>query len=432
MKILYVSDNRVRGNYGCRATSTALSMLIREKHEIVGVVSGRYTNFDTGNLFYYKYFPSWIYSFVGKFSKWSKIKPVFSKIFRKIAGNHYYFGNFDFVDEDMNRMINKYKKCLPANPELKEFNIDSYDFDGIVVNGEGSFIFPGWRESYIISMCMYWALTKGKKVFFMNAMFSMSPGHTNGCKTIKNFEQIFRRCSLVVVREHQSYEFVKKYMPSVNAIQVPDALFTWYDMVNDSHKVENGRYYLAHSAENDLSYFNQDFTKPYILIAGSSLILDMQKAIESYSNLVSMLKKHFEGNVYLIQVCEGDYFLNDVSENTRTPIISLKTPILAAAKMLANARVFISGRYHPSIMASLGGTPCVFMGSNSHKTRSLQELLEYDHVREYNQIPSEQECVQIVNDALCLVNSGDILRNAIKKRAFELSLEAKGMINLIK
>ena len=34
--------------------STALSQLISEKNEIVGVVSGKYTNFDNGELFFHK------------------------------------------------------------------------------------------------------------------------------------------------------------------------------------------------------------------------------------------------------------------------------------------------------------------------------------------------------------------------------------------
>lgn len=38
MKIIYVGDNRNRGNFGCRATSTALSQIIEQEHEIVGTV----------------------------------------------------------------------------------------------------------------------------------------------------------------------------------------------------------------------------------------------------------------------------------------------------------------------------------------------------------------------------------------------------------
>lgn len=53
MRIVYVGDNRNRGNFGCRATSTALSQMIEGKHTIVGTVSGKYTNRDTENLFFF-------------------------------------------------------------------------------------------------------------------------------------------------------------------------------------------------------------------------------------------------------------------------------------------------------------------------------------------------------------------------------------------
>ena len=61
MKIVYVGDNRTRCNFGCRATSTALSQIISEEHEIVGTIYGTYTNVDTGELFFYKHYPAWLY-----------------------------------------------------------------------------------------------------------------------------------------------------------------------------------------------------------------------------------------------------------------------------------------------------------------------------------------------------------------------------------
>ena len=52
MNIVYVGDNRNRGNFGCRATSTALAQIIEKNNKIVGTVTGRFTNNDTGELFY--------------------------------------------------------------------------------------------------------------------------------------------------------------------------------------------------------------------------------------------------------------------------------------------------------------------------------------------------------------------------------------------
>ena len=50
MRIVYVGDNRNRGNFGCRGTSTALSQLLTINNEIVGRISGKFTNWDTGEV----------------------------------------------------------------------------------------------------------------------------------------------------------------------------------------------------------------------------------------------------------------------------------------------------------------------------------------------------------------------------------------------
>ena len=394
MKILYVADNRNRGNYGCRGTSTALSMLIGEKHEIIGRISGRYTHYDTGNLVFCKYFPSWMYKMMGRLKRWNKLRPIIHKIFRFITRKNFLFGPCDFACQDMERMITNFKKCLPANSQLKEFDIEAYDFD----------------------------------------MFSDMPNSPRNQKTLEMVNDLFSRCEVVVARESVSYNYVKSYLPSVKPILKPDALFTWYNLINDGHQVENGKYYLAHSAEKDESYFNQDFIKPYILVSGSSsptIYNNRDKAVEAYSCLVKKIKQSYSGNVFLIQVCEGDEFLNDVAVLTDTPIIALETPLLAAAKILANAQVFVSGRYHPAIMASQGGTPCVFMGSNSHKTNSLQHLLNYPDVKEYSVIPDENDIIEMTAKIMQYVNTQEVVRKRIKKRAYELYIESRTMLDLI-
>ena len=103
----------------------------------------------------------------------------------------------------------------------------------------------------------------------------------------------------------------------------------------------------------------------------------------------------------------------------------MEFPILAVAKILANARVFISGRYHPSILASLGGTPCLLMGSNSHKTISLQYLLEYDNPIEFSVLPDKDECNKILDLAEEKLSNGNGLREKIKSRCRYLSIIAK-------
>src|SRR5699024_9703608 len=126
----------------------------------------------------------------------------------------------------------------------------------------------------------------------------------------------------------------------------------------------------------------------------SGAYADKTKIIERFIFLVESVKRKFSNhNVYIVETCEGDAFLLEVARRTKTPIVGMCTPLLASAKILANANLYITGRYHPCIMSSLGGTPCVMMSSNSHKTISIQELLDYEDPHEYPFLFSKKECV---------------------------------------
>ena len=426
MNVLFVGDNRNRGNFGCRGTSTALSMLVERKHTISASISGFVTDQNIDYLFYYDFLPAWCYRFFGNHIY---RKDIFRFVTDKVG-----IKKGDYVSADFDKSIANFRKCIAANPALQELNLDNYDFDAMVVNGEGSFIFstPAWREPLVIAMLMYWAIQKGKKVYFMNAMFSDSPYSPQNNETIKAVEKILSKCECVVVRENFSKEYAQTHFKDINLQIKPDALFSWYSMINDNHNVTNLRYYIAHTVESNSLYNGYDFSTPYILVAGSSArVGNRSESVPAFVKLVTELRKRYSGNIYLIKVCEGDDFLYEVANQTNTRIIPMETPLVASAKILSQADAFVSGRYHPGIMASLGGTPCVFMSSNSHKTLSLQNLLAYENQKEYSIIPNDEEIKQIVADTLSKINEGSALREKIKKRCEVLSKEAESMIDYI-
>jgi len=431
MRIVYVGDNRNRGNFGCRATSTALSQLIEKNHEIIAKVSGRYTNNDTGELFYYEHIPQWVYKSLGKKRRWPQLKTGLYLLIRLLRlGKQYIFSNYDYLKYDLDKSISNFLKCLPANPHLKEFDLRNYDFDALVVNGEGSFIFrkPAWRESINEAMLMHWAQKMGKKVYYMNGMLSDDPYTERNEEVISLVRPVFEKTQVVCVREYYSEKYAREAFPKANIKIYPDALFSWYDYINDNFKIPNGKYVMGPNGATNSSFTDFDFEKPYILISGSSAVgtaaKDRNEAVICYSKLVNRVKESFSQNVYIIIVCEGDYFLNEVGYNTNTPIISMDTPILSAGKILSNADVFISGRYHPAILASMGGTPCVFMSSNSHKTISLQELLNYHQRQEYNVIPSDEDISKMIKDAQRLISEGESKRSEIMERCKALKEKA--------
>lgn len=432
MKIVYVGDNRNRMNFGCRATSTALSQMLSEKHEIVGRVHGNFRNTDTRKVFFVSWLPSGAYRYLGRKKHWDILKEWFIALIHILKRMRVSFSTFDFISFDFEKSIKNLIKCLPANEILKECDLRQYDFDALVVNGEGSFVFSKipWRESAVEAMLMYWALKMGKKVFFLNGMFSATPGEEPNYETLADVKDLFEKIDFVGVREKQSYEFAKKHFPQANLGLYPDALFTWWPYVNDTMWITNGRYFIGHDGASDESFSNFDFSKPYMCVSGSSsasITKDREKTVVCYCKLVLALKKALKINVYIVVPCDIDNFLIEVGELTHTPVITVDTPILAAGKILANASVYITGRYHPSILASLGGTPCVFMDSNSHKNVSLQEILNYENPHEHRSLPDDEEIEAIIREARIYLSAGESVRERIKGRAKELAQKASFM-----
>ena len=433
MRIVYVGDNRNRDNFGCRATSTALSQIISKTNEIVGRVYGHYTNGDVDDIFFNRHLSKNAYIKLTKSKHWNYSKKLLILIFQLLGmRTRFELPSYDFVSYDWEKSISNLKKCLPANPILEECDLDQYEYDALVVNGEGSFIFSKtpWREALVETMLMYWALKQGKKVYYLNGMFSAGTGEELNFETIEHVRAVLEKIDYLGTREMWSYNFAKKYFPNANIHISPDALFSWYDLINDGFEIKNGKYFLGYSGAFDYTFTDCDFTKPYICISGSSsrkMGVDINKTIECYCNLVKKIKKYLKYEIYIVQACSGDSFLLEVARKTNTKYVPVDTPIVAAGKILANAKLYVTGRYHPAILASLGGTPCVFMGSNSHKNQSLQEVLQYSEVSEFNEIPEEQDIKSIINKCQSILEQGEILRNTISDRTKYLSQEAKKM-----
>lgn len=170
MKLVYIGDNRCRSNFGCRGTSIALSQLISREHTIVGTISGAHTLRTRGPLFFVPGLPSWIYYILVRIPGWL--------IFRNIwCGRFSRYGATDFVSDSPEKSISNLKRCLDANPHLNELDLRRYDSEGIIINGEGTMILttPPRRDALIYLMFIKWAKDLGKKIYFVNAMFSDCP-----------------------------------------------------------------------------------------------------------------------------------------------------------------------------------------------------------------------------------------------------------------
>ncbi|GAX34309.1 polysaccharide pyruvyl transferase family protein [Nodularia sp. NIES-3585] len=433
MNLLYVGDNRNRSNWGCRATSIALRQLLDNEFNVSQVIYGNYIAFDikaglgenityNHNRFYKRYYRR-ITNLLFKKQTFFQTRVNFSE------------NSNDYLTLDFNKNLHEFLKYQGKNENVDFIHNAVLGCDAIVVNGEGSFIFsnPPRRDTLFFLLLADLAKHFGKKIYFVNGMISDCPRTGKNEIIFEYTTQKFIESSFVSVRDKESFNYLKSANLDLNCKYIPDALFSWFRYFRDNQypKIINGDFLIPFPEQE--SYFGKlDLSKPYICVGGSSLAAwDKEKAIPRYIELVNTLK-NIGINIVLVQSCGGDGFLRQVGLSTNIPIVPVETPILLAATVLANAQLFISGRYHPSIMASLGGTPCIFLGSNSHKTRSLQDVLEYQNVVEFSAYPPLQECQEILKMAQEILEEGEERRNKITTVVKKLALEAEILTNFIK
>lgn len=421
MKLFYLADNRVRENWGGRSTSKALYDLL----SLDNVILKSNLTFENSTA---SYNPDEIRGCSGN-GFFDRIRmSLFHHSVHYPVIRKYIIKNdpYNIVKESIEESYAAYQRMMRFTPPQYYLELQRLieECDALVINGEGALIFtnPPRYVSIFFGLVIRLALETGKKVFLLNSMFSDCP--KTGCNTIlrNEFKNILGECTRITARDPMSYRYFKENIGD-NVEYVPDALFTWSSCFdNHTDKLLKIPYGGIPWPEYEKRYEDFDFSKPYICLSGSSLAAwTPREAIVQYQKLAQELKKRYK--VFVVPTCSGDYFLEEVANKTGCPFIPVRTNIHYGMSILANAQVFISGRWHPSILASLGGTPCVFLGSNSHKTLSIQEMLDYNVIREYSAIPSDQDIPQIVNDVDRLW--GDVnLRKKIHNKVFELSVLA--------
>jgi hypothetical protein len=415
MKLLYIGDNRVRVNWGCRATSIALKELISENNEIISTINGEQThhNFDI----------SIIHNISSRF-----LSKLLNLLYKKSKACRYIYsllGLRDFISQNLSKTIKNYEKLVKRkNVFLCEIEDKIQMCEAIVINGEGTFIFttPFRRDALFYLLLIQRAQTYNKKIYLLNAMFSDCPKTGRNENAIYQSANLLRKCDLITVRDKFSLDFAINIMRITSNVEfIPDALFSWTKYLSYVDIILKYPKSLCSFPEID-SLWNNEYIEPYICISGSSYVrTNPQKGVETYISLVRVLKEKFKMHILIVPTCSGDFFLNEVAKKTNVQIVPVTTNILLGFALLANAAVFISGRWHPSILASLGGTPCIFMSSNSHKTLSLQYLLGYKSPNEYSAFPSDEDINGIIDDLHDILRQGAQFRELIKQKVYSLS-----------
>jgi polysaccharide pyruvyl transferase WcaK-like protein len=417
--ICYISDNRTGLNWGAKATSIALHSILSEKYSINSTIFNNYKTKDyyLGYLFFEKY------HFIAPHKKFNfRIWELFILYLIRISLRLKIARSIDLRSKEIEKNISFFLKFKSKFKDLIYLDDCIKNCDEIVINGEGDMILSGERKTLnflltLIGIGHFY----GKKLHFINAMISPCPINGIDESTLNQCIIALQKCRTIQFRESESIEFLREKAPNINASLVPDALFTWESKINKlpTNLLFDGDIFLPHTYEKLYGTF--DFQKPYICISGSSIAPRINKIdiINSYKELIFTLKNEFIGyTIFLIIPCSGDKFLIEVGSLTQTQVIPIETNIVIGTKILANARLYISGRYHPSIMASLGGCPIISFNSNSHKMIGLQKLLEYKTITHFSLPLNNQDISTVLETAKKFMQNNDVrtqIHQTVKK-----------------
>lgn len=412
MKVFFVGDNQSNVNWG-RGASIALRQLLAGSFEITGSVAGELFDLSKADAGYiHTLMPARYYRVFRHI-----LNRQTRRTFRRYMQLEQFLGARDFIEEDPAASVSNLIANAKRYPALGRICDELDQADLMVVDGDGDIVFstPPRRQTLFLLAMMELAVRLRKPVILVNSMISDCPTTGRNEKTLAAARKLFAQCRAVYLRDLESLEYAKAQMPEVNANFVPDSLFAWYPIFADeaSRPPANGDF-LMPFPEMVEHWGKLDFSVPYICIGGGAQASTQpDKAVESYVRLVEAVKE-LGCRVYLTENDFPDSYLRRVASETGVGTVPANSPILSCGAVLAHARLFISGRYHPSIFASLGGTPCIFLQSHAHKMGSLARLLNYENGRQYSSFPDGSEIAEIVSTAREYLERGESLRDRIR------------------
>ncbi|WP_407316898.1 polysaccharide pyruvyl transferase family protein [Isoptericola halotolerans] len=264
----------------------------------------------------------------------------------------------------------------PTTEKLADVRAAITAADELVVNGEGDFILTE-RLTLVRTMAMMRAAKLlGKPVYLVNSILSYATGRS-GADALSHEEvgRTLAQCDAVCYRDPASLTLHRELYPDVPASWLPDALFAWAphaatsvaDRVGFSPRSEGLPLPVQRLVSGD---------DPYVVLSGTSLAgVDPQ----TFRSTVAALGEHLAHDGTRLVFAGSDTPDRALAESLAgldVHVVDPRVPLTAASLLLWNAAAMISGRYHPSILASLGGTPFLLMASNSHKTRSLLDVVD--------------------------------------------------------
>lgn len=410
MKALYFNDLRNLPNFGCRSTGASLEEILLSNGLIVDRVEGLDSVNNSGWDSYAKDpirigGPKIARRIYSRAWRGRHAKPYIYKIISRL--DSIARAKHDYITPSPAKSVELFLELAGQDDYYKQLLNRLEDADLVVINGEGTLIFSRdtKRDALYLLFVIELGRALGKPVFLFNAMVTSCPYEPPTATQLADYSLTLSKCSHIATREKHSFIYTKSLVPASLVGLTPDALFTWHSRYRWYRDNIKGWASSTFFYQSDKDIRDATQSSYVTLSASSSAWRYGGQGLEAYLSLASSLLKK-DMNLVLVETCAGDGILRSVSDQLGVPLVSKESSLDILAAIISGSSLYISGRYHPGIASYCADIPCIFMGSNSHKTLSVQEVVGIERPSEYNACPNPEEINAITKEALDVL-SGD-------------------------
>lgn len=408
-KVLFIGDLRTANNFGAIATTETLinKLLTFIDGDDIKFIDYRSLRNPT---------PEAGWKNPNNKSLKQKFRDITPKAIYKFYSRRDHYKRVDYVPF-LYSQYDLYYKEMQAGLRLR-YEAKLLEWADIVyINGEGNIVngtdrYGKYRIGALYVLFMAWLakVKYCKTVCLVN--HTADPANNDAWEIISH---VYPLLDFVFLRERLSIDKLNEH-GITNALFVPDALF----MYRPNEKWE----------PSEIIKREIDFTKPYICIGDSSGIKNSYNKVKWDVRLVlSELIKKLQGLtaqiVFIDGYNEGNEDVNEVVNKMNLGRICLHNSTYHDLyHILSKSEIFISGRWHASILSVLSGTPILLWGSDSHKTRSLYDLLDYQYpFYEVNTLPIHLD--DLFQSAKNIIKNKEVVSERILGHVSKLQLLAE-------
>lgn len=418
-------DGSAKPNWGGRATSLALAGLIDRSHDfqIESVINGRLITTDFKEMREFAPLSTFAMRVTKRLKRSLGSRTARNAEIEKIAVG---FG-------DIEPVAKRLAAAPEPGPELESIRRSIAGSDEFWMNGEGDFILFPRRTLFRTLVYMQMAIELGKPVRLVNTILSLPPVGEADPRVIKGVGRILQQCASIAYRDPDSLRLHEELFPGIPATWTPDALFGWWQTGGQILGWQIGDAYFGPAAEGlppEVQRLLRE-EKTFVVISGSSAVRSRNEDYRQGRGPLKALVQSLQGRglePVVVATCSGDDWMLDVAAEAGCPAVPARLPLMSGLLLLSRAACFASGRYHPSILASIVGAPVVLMTSNSHKNLSLQKVLGIDSPVELPFFTQSKDITPLVEAIAAAVTRSGECRSSLAGRMARINLAVQAMI----